>query len=191
MKTELTPKDILQKPYARRLLPDEIGGYTATILEFPGCIAEGDTAQEALAALEEAAESWLTVAIANKNEIREPVDFEGYSGKVALRIPRTLHRQVAEFAEMEGTSINQLLVHAISRYVGGKEAFRAIADKLIDSFPKYHVISINVANIQQPKDFHLSSTALTAQKMLPLPRMIDAQAMAQAKPIAQEIIHAR
>jgi len=187
---ELTPKQILQKPYARRLLPDEGGGYTATILEFPGCIAEGDTPAEALEALENAAESWLAVAIANGNEIREPVDFDGYSGKVALRIPRTLHRQVAEFAELEGTSINQLLVHAVSKYIGGQEAFRAIAQRVTEVLPKYQFISINVSNIRQPENFHLVSSAMSTERILPVPLAIGVQALAHVTSDVPEIKHA-
>jgi len=36
-------KEILRKPYARVLVPDENGGFFAEILEFPGCFAEGET----------------------------------------------------------------------------------------------------------------------------------------------------
>jgi hypothetical protein len=50
-KNEGKIKAILARPYVRRLLPDEqLGGYTAYIHEFPGCVAEGDTADEAIAA---------------------------------------------------------------------------------------------------------------------------------------------
>ena len=109
---------ILAKPYTRRLLPDEDGGYTATIQEFPGCIAEGDSADEALRNLDEAAASWIEVSLSHGRAISEPLSFQGYSGKIALRIPRGLHQQVAELAELENCSINQLLTSAIASYVG-------------------------------------------------------------------------
>ncbi len=32
----MTSADYLSRPYARRLTPDESGGYVATIQEFPG-----------------------------------------------------------------------------------------------------------------------------------------------------------
>ncbi len=120
--TNRSARDILNKAYVRRLTPDPSGGYVASISEFPGCVAEGESAEEALQNLDKAAESWIEVAIANGREIREPVDFEGFSGKIALRMPRNLHRQAAELAELEGCSLNQLLVTAISFYVGGKQA---------------------------------------------------------------------
>lgn len=114
-------KDILSKPYARRLVPDETGGFVASILEFPGCIAEGDTPDEAMSNLDAVASSWVEVALANGYTFRDPIDYHGYSGKVALRLPRSLHRQVAELAELEVSSINQLLVMAISHYVSGQQ----------------------------------------------------------------------
>lgn len=129
--------EVLSKEYARRLVPDESGGYVASIHEFPGCIAEGNTADEAITNLDAAAASWVKVALSNGYEIREPVSFHGYSGKIALRIPRGLHKQVAELAELEETSINQLLVTAISQYVSGKtfyiEMREAISNELKSS----------------------------------------------------------
>ena len=42
--------------------PDlEVGGYTVTIPALPGCISEGDTFEEALANIKEAAELYLEV----------------------------------------------------------------------------------------------------------------------------------
>ena len=39
-KTDGKIRAVLARPYMRRLLPDEQGGYTAYIHEFPGCVAE-------------------------------------------------------------------------------------------------------------------------------------------------------
>ncbi len=126
--------EILSKEYARRLVPDESGGYVASIHEFPGCIAEGNTADEAITNLDAAAASWVEVALSNGYEIRDPVSFHGYSGKIALRIPRGLHKQVAELAELEGTSINQLLVTGISQYVSGKNFYNEMRKSIISEF---------------------------------------------------------
>lgn len=129
-------EEILSKAYARRLIPDETGGYVASIQEFPGCIAEGDTAEEALQNLDKAATSWVEVALSSGYEIRDPVSFYGCSGKIALRIPRGLHKQVAELAELGETSVNQLLVTAIAHYVGGKHAFRELSETVFSEMQK-------------------------------------------------------
>ena len=47
------------RPYGRLLVPEDQGGYSAEILEFPGCIAEGDTAGEAVANVESTAKAWI------------------------------------------------------------------------------------------------------------------------------------
>ncbi len=41
------------------LEPSDEGGYTAYVPSLPGCISEGDTAEEALANIREAAELYL------------------------------------------------------------------------------------------------------------------------------------
>ena len=126
-------KKYLRKPYARRLTPDEDGGFTATIQEFPGCIADGDDAAMALKNLDRVAESWIEAALELGQTIPEPIELHGYSGKIALRLPRGLHKQAAELSASEGTSINQLLVTAIANYLGGRQAFRKLAEEFVQT----------------------------------------------------------
>ena len=40
---------------------------------------------------------------------------KGYSGAFTLRLPRDLHRQLAETAKIEGISINQLCLYHLTR----------------------------------------------------------------------------
>lgn len=110
--------NILARPYRRVLIPDaEAGGYTAFIEEFPGCIAEGDTGEEALRNLESVAESWLEAALELGQSIPDP-QTEQYSGRVALRLPKSIHRRAVEVARAEDTSLNQFLVSAIAERLG-------------------------------------------------------------------------
>jgi hypothetical protein len=44
------------------------------------------------------------------------------SGKLQLRLPKSLHRQIARLAEREGVSINTLLVTAAAKEVGRSES---------------------------------------------------------------------
>lgn len=64
--------EILSRSYSRVLIPDENGGYSATMREFPGCFAEGETANEAIQNLESAAESWLLACLARGIGVPEP-----------------------------------------------------------------------------------------------------------------------
>lgn len=45
-----------------------------------------------------------------------------FSGKVALRIPSELHRDVAELAQAKQESINELIVQALRQFVSGHPA---------------------------------------------------------------------
>lgn len=138
----IAAREILEKPYMRRLVPDGEGGYSASIQEFPGCYAEGDTADEALQLLEDAAASWVAVQLANGNAIREPIDLFGASGKIALRIPRGLHKQVAEMAELEACSVNQFLTAAISDYVGKIDVLHKVGSVLKSSMVSCQIVSM-------------------------------------------------
>lgn len=48
-------------------------------------------------------------------EIAEPVSANGYSGQFKLRIPKSLHRRLAEHAKEEGVSMNQYCVYLLSQ----------------------------------------------------------------------------
>ena len=45
----------------------------------------------------------------------EPDSLEDYSGQFKLRIPRSLHRSLAEHSKREGISMNQYCVYLLSR----------------------------------------------------------------------------
>ena len=68
----MTPREILRKPYHRILVPNNDGGYHASILEFPGCFEHGDTAQQTLDWLAVAAISWLESEIERGGGIMGP-----------------------------------------------------------------------------------------------------------------------
>ncbi|MBA7578000.1 hypothetical protein ES708_19856 [subsurface metagenome] len=87
-------KEYLKNPYSRVVIPDEESGtYTAQILEFPGCITQGETPQEAYERLEEVALSWIEAALSMGQDIPLPWSIYEYGGKVALRLPAILHCQ--------------------------------------------------------------------------------------------------
>lgn len=114
--------EILKKPYARVVVPESDGTFRAEIHEFPGCIAVGETASEALSVLEEVAESWLESALANRHLIPEPIEIVDYSGKLVLRLPKSLHSKAAFASKRDGVSLNQFISTALAVYIGSAEA---------------------------------------------------------------------
>ncbi|HEY3300498.1 MAG TPA: type II toxin-antitoxin system HicB family antitoxin [Methylophilaceae bacterium] len=149
MSNEVKIEDVLNKPYIRRLEPDPSGGYVVTVSEFPGCIADGNSADEAIANFETAAEAWVEGALHQGFGIREPLNFDGASGKLALRIPRSLHRDVAEMADLEGVSINQLIASSIAMYVGQKRGYFFVNETLDRLVSATHELRA-MANDSQP-----------------------------------------
>ncbi len=125
-----SPNEYLKKPYLRVVIPDEDSGtYTAQILEFPGCITEGETPQEAYERLENVALSWIEAALDMEQDIPLPWSNYDYGGKVALRLPKSLHKQVSLAAERDGTSLNQFIVMAISEKVGASRFYYHLVEE--------------------------------------------------------------
>jgi antitoxin HicB len=116
----MAPAEYLKRPYGRVLVPEPDGTFRAEIVEFPGCIATGDTAAETLANLESVAESWLNATIAKGLRVPEPIESTGYSGKFVVRLPRSLHKKAAHAASREGVSLNQFIVSCIAEQVGAR-----------------------------------------------------------------------
>jgi len=118
----LTVEEYLEKPYARVVVPQSDGKFRATILEFRGCEVYGGTAIDALEALEKVARDWLERRMANQQSIRRPLskgnDSDEYYGKMVVQIPKSLHRQIVHKAELEDSTPVQVVVDAVSKFLG-------------------------------------------------------------------------
>ncbi|MDD2373341.1 MAG: toxin-antitoxin system HicB family antitoxin [Syntrophomonadaceae bacterium] len=103
-----------------RLSEEDGGGWIADVPELKGCLADGENPGEALDNLKSVIATWLEVAREEGMEIPEPriyTDSE-FSGRFTLRTPKSLHRQLAQEAEMEGVSLNQFILSLISYNLG-------------------------------------------------------------------------
>ena len=105
-------------PYRIALYPAEEGGFVAEIADLPGCITQGDTAEDAIEMINDAKICWLSSALENADVIPEPATQAKYSGKIALRIPAALHKRVAEMAIKEGVSVNTQLIALLAESLG-------------------------------------------------------------------------
>jgi antitoxin HicB len=119
---KVTALDYLKKPYARIVVPEPDGSFRAEIQEFPGCIALAPTESEALLVLQEVAAEWIDATLAKGQLIPEPTEDSGYSGKLVLRLAKSLHRKAAYAANRDGVSLNQFIVTALAEHVGAVNA---------------------------------------------------------------------
>ena len=109
-------KKYLELNYPMEIIedPDE-GGYVVSYPDLPGCITTGDTIEKAIINARDAKKAWLQAAIEDGITINKPNEVSAYSGQFKLRLPKTLHNQLAEHAKKEGISMNQYCVYLLSR----------------------------------------------------------------------------
>ena len=90
--------------------------FTASIKELPGLIVYGESLEEVYDEIELAKADWIEANLEWGRKIKEPLEnsLEEYSGKITLRLPKTLHRDVKERSEIEGVSLNQTMVQLIN-----------------------------------------------------------------------------
>ena len=108
--------DYMKKAYRMEIVEDkDEGGFVVTYPDLPGCISCGETIESAVANAIDAKEVWLEVAIEEGIEINEPDSLDDYSGQFKLRIPKSLHKSLAEHSQREGRSMNQYCVYLLSK----------------------------------------------------------------------------
>jgi len=113
--------NVLKYPVVvRELSNEEGGGFLAEIPDLPGCMADGETAAEAVAAVENAIEEWIATAKELNRSIPEPSALDKYSGKWVQRVPKSLHMKLAMEAKREGVSLNTLTTSLIAEGLGKK-----------------------------------------------------------------------
>lgn len=111
-----TIDEYMKLPYRLELIPDtDEGGYVASYPELPGCLTCGETMEAAIANANDAKRAWLEAALADGVEIMEPDSLDSYSGQFKLRIPKSLHKTLAEHSKAEGISMNQYCLYLLTK----------------------------------------------------------------------------
>lgn len=88
--------------------------YRVTIPKLPGLIAYGDNMTEALTELKESKKAWFSSCLRRNVKIPEPSQ-KKYSGKLLIRMPRSLHAQLAEEAQEENVSLNSFIISKLAK----------------------------------------------------------------------------
>jgi len=93
---------------------DEDESYVATIPEFPGLSAFGDTPEEAAGEAKIAAEGFMEVFKEDGRSLPDPALLTPLSGQFRIRIPKSLHASLSHEAKEEGVSLNTYIIHLLS-----------------------------------------------------------------------------
>ena len=107
--------EYMKMSYRMEIIEDEEGGFVVSYPDLPGCITCGETVGDAVKNAEDAKRTWIKAALEEGIEINEPDCLENYSGQFKLRIPRSLHKSLAEHSRKEGISMNQYCVYLLSK----------------------------------------------------------------------------
>ena len=108
-------EEYLDLAYAISLARAEDGRWVATVDELPGCEARGGTPEEAARQLQIAMGEWIAEALDAGKSI--PTPRPELSGKLLVRMPKTLHADLARIAAREQVSLNQFITGVLSSAV--------------------------------------------------------------------------
>ncbi len=113
----------LEQPYHVAIVQEEgaENGWTARVEELPGCMAAGSTRVEAVAGVDQAMRDWIMDALAHGRDIPRPHAVSSHSGRLLVRMPRSLHGDLSNAAEREEVSLNQFIISALASAVGWRQ----------------------------------------------------------------------
>lgn len=104
------------------------GDFGAFLKEIPYVSAFGSDPASAVRELETAFNLWLKTSMENGDKIPTPSpshdNADDYSGRLSVRIPKSLHKQLSDWAKTEEISLNQEILYLLSFASGIKRAGR-------------------------------------------------------------------
>ncbi len=122
MKKEHAKKELdfyLGVNYPVTVHTDPDGGFVAEIEDLPGCMTQAGTLDDLFTAIQDARHAWIEAAYETGQDIPLPRELDEYKGKILVRIPRSLHRDLANAAERDGVSLNQYITSLLAAGVQG------------------------------------------------------------------------
>ena len=134
--------------------------YVATVTEFPGLSAMGDTPEEAVEEAKIAVEGFIEVYQEDGCEIPEPDTVKKFSGQTRLRLPKSLHAALSVEAEKEGVSFNSYVLSLLSeRNIGRK------IEKQLYNLRSEVMLYTMQGGAVEPSGFKFPSTSSVTQKI--------------------------
>ncbi len=114
MKTERKPLDYyLSLEYPYTVVPDD-GSHFVEFPDLPGCMTQVEDRASIADMAEEIRTLWIEGEYEDGHDIPEPRLVSQYSGKFVVRLPKSLHRALAQAAEREGSSLNAYVTYLLA-----------------------------------------------------------------------------
>lgn len=119
---EADVEEYMALPYRMEVTFDE-DHWAAEFPELPGLVAGHETWEGLLGAVDEAKRAYFSTAL----ELDMPIPPPGaatalFSGRIMLRLSRSLHASASRRAQLEGVSLNTLVAAAVAKEVGWAQA---------------------------------------------------------------------
>jgi predicted RNase H-like HicB family nuclease len=125
--------DYLDRPYQIALVrrDGEDGPvWCAQVEELQGCEAQGSTPEEAAAGLRAEMSAWIAGALEEGRPVPKPRAAVAHSGRLLVRMPPTLHAELARLSDRERVSLNALIIAILSGAVAWRQPAGRAADAL-------------------------------------------------------------
>jgi antitoxin HicB len=119
----MSTKDLahyLSLSYPIELTEGAEGGYFVHHPDLDGCMAEGETAEEAIKNLADSRYLWIETRLEDGYPVPEPPEDE-LSGRISLRMMPSLHARLSTIADRRGISLNLLINTVLAQYAGGMD----------------------------------------------------------------------
>jgi antitoxin HicB len=133
--------DYLALPYTIEVIHDPSGeqaGWFARVVELPGCMTQTDHFDELEGMVQDAMRAWIVTAFEAGVSVPEPEVEGSYSGHLTVRVPRSLHRDLAVAAAQDGVSLSTFVAAALGRTLGA-------------SAPKTHAVREDAVDYTSPQ----------------------------------------
>ena len=129
---------------------DEDAPWRATVEELAGCEVRGSTPADAAARVPAALADWVATAQAEGREVPEPKDARNYSGKLLLRMSKTLHADLAQAAERDEVSLNAYINYMLATALQQPSPYTGPASPVWEeSQPMGHDSASSTARLQR------------------------------------------
>lgn len=103
--------------------------YKITVPRLPGVVAYADTFKDIENELNDAKKVWFETCLEEEIEIPEPIE-QKYSGRITLRIPKTLHADLAMNAAIEGVSLNLYINYLLTERESQTKSFKLFSSTI-------------------------------------------------------------
>lgn len=118
--------EYLALPYRLEVIGDGSGSFVVSYPELPGCFTQVERFDAILPVAREILTGWLEIALEDGQAIPLPRHTENYGGRILVRMPKSLHRWLAETAAEDNVSLNAHIVSLLAEGQGAHHLSRRV-----------------------------------------------------------------